>query len=280
MPASDAGFKIAARVSGRELAAMAGVPCDSWTPVVSEVQTTERLADRVFEARQGGHRFLVYMEAYTNWNATVPWSILSKSGLLSERERLPTVSVVYVLRPRGYRPQGGHFRLEVADEPTQQIWFHEICLWQQEPQAWWDEVPGLMALSPLCHQERSPHDVLTHAAEAIVARTPDAIERANLLTTLAIFGKLAYPRTDVVGLIGREQMKESKIIEEFQEEARLEKGREDVLQVLDARFGARAAAEFAPLLSTMNDSDSLDRLLRLAAKSAALKQFRDQFEKS
>jgi hypothetical protein len=75
-------------------------------------------------------------------------------------------------------------------------------------------------------------------------------------------------------------MKESKIIEEFQEEARLEKGREDVLQVLDARFGARAAAEFAPLLSTMNDSDSLDRLLRLAAKSAALKQFRDQFEKS
>jgi hypothetical protein len=280
MPASDAGFKIAARVSGRQLAAMAGVPCDTWAPAVSEVQTTERLADRVFQARRGGQRFLVYMEAYTYWKASVPWSILSKSGLLSERERLPTMSIVYILRPRGHRPQGGQFRLTVEDEPTQQIWFREICLWQQEPQAWWDQVPGLMALSPLCRQERSPHEVLSHAVETIAAQTPDAIERADLLTTLAIFGKLAYPRIDVVGLIGREQMKESKIIEEFQEEARLEKGREDILQVLDAKFGPRALTEFAPALQTVTDSDQLDRLLRLAAQSAALKQFRDRFHKT
>src|SRR6202043_973091 len=63
MPASDAGFKIAARVSGKQLAAMAGVPCDGWASAVSEVQTTERLADRVFQARRGKERFLVYMEA-------------------------------------------------------------------------------------------------------------------------------------------------------------------------------------------------------------------------
>jgi hypothetical protein len=94
MPASDAGFKIAARVSGRQLAAMAGVACDWWAPAVSEMQTTERLADRVFQARHGSQRFLVYMEAYSYWKTSAPWSILSKSGLLSERERLPTVSLV------------------------------------------------------------------------------------------------------------------------------------------------------------------------------------------
>src|SRR5207253_4814945 len=120
MPAADAGFKIAARVSGRQLAAVAGVSCDSWARAVSEVQTTERLADRVFQARRGEHRFLVYMEAYTYWKASAPWSMLSKSGLLSERERLPTVSVVYILRPRGYRPQGGQFRLAVGDQAAQQ----------------------------------------------------------------------------------------------------------------------------------------------------------------
>jgi hypothetical protein len=98
MPAADAGFKIAARVSGRQLAEIAGVPCDSWAPAVSEVQATERLGDRVFRARRGKHRFVVYMEAYTRWKAAARWSILSKSGLLSERERLPTRSLVFALR--------------------------------------------------------------------------------------------------------------------------------------------------------------------------------------
>jgi hypothetical protein len=280
MLAADAGFKIAARVSGKELAAVAGVACDSWAPAVSEVQTTERLADRVFQARRGSERFLVYMEAYTYWKTSAPWSILAKSALLSERERLPTVSLVYILRPRGYRAQKGSFRLVVGAKSTQQVWFSEICLWQQEPKAWWDGVPGLMALSPLCRQQRPPQEVLTHAAEAIAARTLDAIQRADLLTTLAIFGRLAYPKMDVAGLIGREQMKESKIIEEFQEEARVETRREDILQVLDARFGPDALAEFAPLLGTITDSDHLDRLLRLAAQATGLKQFRDRFQKT
>src|SRR5438270_13973120 len=180
---------------------MGGVACDGWTPVVSEVQTTERLTDRVFKARRGRHRFLVYMEAYTSWKASAPWSVLAKSGLLSERERLPTVSLVYILQPRGYRPQGGHFRLAVDDEATQQVWFREICLWQQEPEPWWDQVPGLMALSPLCRQQRPPHEVLTHAAQAIAAQSPDSIQRADLLTTLAIFGKLAYPEINVADFI-------------------------------------------------------------------------------
>src|SRR5215470_4715400 len=121
MPAADAG--LAARLSGRQLAAVGGVRCDRWTPAVSDVQTTERLADRVFQARRGLQRFLVYMEAYTSWKASAPWSILAKSGLLSERERLPTMSLVYILRPRGYRPQGGNFHLKVDVESTQRVWF-------------------------------------------------------------------------------------------------------------------------------------------------------------
>ena len=276
MPVADAGFKIAARVSGRQLAALAGVACDSWAPAVSEVQTTERLADRVFHARRGPHRFLVYMEAYTNWKASAPWSVLSKSGLLSERDRVPTMSLVFILRPRGYRPQGGHFRLRVGDQSTQQVWFREICLWQRQPEPWWDGVPGLMALSPLCRQQRAPHEVVTHAAQMIAARTPDAIQRADLLTTLAIFGKLAYERIDVAGLIGRDQMKESPIIEEFQQETK----RQYILEVLDEKFGKRAAAEFTPLLADITDSGQLSRLLRLAVRSSTVKQFRDRFHRA
>jgi hypothetical protein len=219
------------------------------------------------------------MEAYTYCKSSAPWSVLAKSGMLSERERMSTVSLIYILSPRGYRPQGGQFRLAVEGDPTQQIWFREICLWQQQPEPWWDEVPGLMALSPLCRQQRPPREVLTHAAEAIATRTPDAIQRSDLLTTLAIFGKLAHPDINVVDLIGREQMKESQVIEEFREEARVEQGREAVLQVLGARFGRRAAAEFRPLLRTVDKLAQLNRLLRIAAQSIDLEQFRARFPK-
>jgi len=71
-------------------------------------------------------------------------------------------------------------------------------------------------------------------------------------------------------------MKESKIIEDFL----VEKGREDILEVLDARFGPRAPAEFAPHLTTVTDSKRLNRLLRLAAQATGLKQFRIRFQKT
>lgn len=75
-------------------------------------------------------------------------------------------------------------------------------------------------------------------------------------------------------------MKESKVIVEFQEEARLETQRDAVLKVLDARFGQRAREEFAPVLRAETDAGHLDRLLRLAAKATTVKQFRERFAKA
>jgi hypothetical protein len=73
MPRYDTGFKIVARTAGRQLAVLGGRNCTQWTPLVSEVQTAERLADRVFRARQGRQRFIVYMEAYTSSCYTSRW---------------------------------------------------------------------------------------------------------------------------------------------------------------------------------------------------------------
>ncbi len=44
-------------------------------------------------------------------------SVLAKSALLSERERLPTRSVIFVLLPQRYREQQGIFCLEAEDAP-------------------------------------------------------------------------------------------------------------------------------------------------------------------
>jgi hypothetical protein len=101
----DIGFKIAAHSSGREMCWLRGIRPDMWEPISDTLQTTECLADRAFRARQGTDEFIVYFEAYTNWRAEARWNILAKSGLLSEREHLPTRTLVFVLTPRGYRAQ-------------------------------------------------------------------------------------------------------------------------------------------------------------------------------
>ena len=273
MPAYDSGFKIAARTSGRQLADVAMSPVDEWLPVVSEVQTAERFADRAFRARQGNEWFVVYLEAYTYWRKEAPWNLLAKSALLSERERLPTLCLVYVLRPRGYKPQHGRFQLQVQGETSQFLRLKEICVWQVEPQPWWEEVPGLMALYPLCQHGRPAKQAVAYAAGAITAATADTIIRADLLTTLAIFGKLIYGQLDVMGLIGREHMKESALYAEIGDEARIETAQAYVLAVLEERFGAQAVPSCRDAVRRVTKQDKLRRLLRLAARCADVEAF-------
>jgi len=222
------------------------------------------------------------MEAYTRWDKHARWSVLAKSGLLSERERLPTVSLVYVLLPRGYRPQRGTFRLKVGGQRTQQVWFEEICLWKEQPQPWWEEAPGLMALYPLCQHGQSPQAAVQHAAQSIQSRVPDPVQRANLLVTLAIFGKIKLPQAQVLDLIGRQQMIESSLYQEILDEGRAEgraEGqinltREYIREVLASRFGAPAAAEVAEPLRGIGDLSRLSELFRLALNCRKLSEFR------
>lgn len=277
MPDYDAGFKIVARAAGRELTKLAGVDCYGWKPIGDTVQATERLADRAFKARRGCERFVVYFEAYTRWQASAPWSVLAKSGLLAERERLPVLSLVFILRPRGYLRGDGQHRLEVAGEPVQQVWFREVCLWDLEPQPWWDESPGLMALYPLCDHQRPRRDAVAYPAQKINERVADAVVRADLLAVLGIFGKLVYPSLDVFHLIGREQMKESKFYQEIQEEARAEQAQADVRKLISLHFGAEAAEEFKERLREITDPEHLSQLLELAYQSRRLADFRRAF---
>jgi hypothetical protein len=65
MPQYDTGFKIIVKAAGRRLVQTRGIRCQGWTPLVSEIQTAERFADRAFRARSGKERFVVYFEGYT-----------------------------------------------------------------------------------------------------------------------------------------------------------------------------------------------------------------------
>jgi predicted transposase YdaD len=114
---------------------------------------------------------------------------------------------------------------------------------------------------------------VAYAAGAITAATADTIIRADLLTTLAIFGKLAYRQLDVMGLIGREHMKESALYAEIGDEARVETAQAYVLAVLEERFGGQAAASCRDAVQRVTKQDKLRRLLRLAARFANIEAF-------
>jgi hypothetical protein len=283
MPEFDHGIKIIAETTGQQLARLAGITSQRWEPVESTLPvTTELLADRVFPARRGRERFLVYFEFYTQWDSDAPWDMLAKSGLLSRREWLPTVCVPVVLQRRGYNFPEGELRLEAAGGPTQQLWFREVLLWELVPEAWWENEPGLMALYPLTHHRRQPREAVRHAAQAIEQQLTGTVERANGLFLLNIFAGLAYPRLDVEKIIGREKMQESRFSREMREEGRLEGRREgeltarrsDILDILQERFGSRAKQQVEATLNSIEDVDQLKRLHRLAWSAADMNQFR------
>ncbi|MCI0456604.1 MAG: hypothetical protein L0Z62_06445 [Gemmataceae bacterium] len=271
----DHGIKIIATTSGLQLAQIAGVQCQRLEPLESTLQaTTELLADRVFLGRQGRERFVVYFEFYTEWDRGARWDLLAKSGLLSRREQLPTVCVVVILLPRGYRSQRGQVCLEVAGTPTQLLRIHEVPLWQTDPQAWWEDVPGLMALYPLCRHGRQPEEAIRHAASAIERRLTVASERNEAMTVLGVFSGLAYPGLSVVNIIGREKMQESSFFREVREEGELLSRRVDILEVMETRFGPGGKADLEAAINTVTDLERLRRLLRVAAGCESVDDFR------
>jgi hypothetical protein len=274
MAAFDHSIKRITDTTGRELARVAGVACRRLRPVESTLpRTTEKLADRAFRASQGRERFILYFEFYTYWDRNAPWDMMAKAGFLSEREHLPTICLAFILLRRGFRSPGGQLRLEALGKPRQQLWFEEVPLWQEDPQPWWEDVPGLMALYPLCHHQRRPRDAITHAAERIEAHTANDLERADLLAYLNTFGQLAFPRIDVKTIIGSEKMKESPFLRDIMNEGGMKVKRADILKLLRRRFGD-SAETLAAQLDECADLERLDHLFDLVLDCATLDEFR------
>jgi hypothetical protein len=273
MPVYDTGLKIVAHASGRELAEVAGLSCSHWRPIVSEVQVTERFADRAFRATCHGDRCVVYFEAYTYWPKKALWNVLAKAGMLSEREQVPTVTVLYILRPRGYEDLTGELRLQVGGRPTQGLWYYPVPLWRQQPADWWEASPGLMALYPLTQHGRTAEQAVQHAAGAIRTAVTEANLQEEMLASLGYFSELVYPHLNVARLIGREEMRGSRFVREVFKEEFTEFARSAVQVALEERFGEQAAATLSAQLAAITDQKRLGRLHRLAIRCATLEDF-------
>jgi hypothetical protein len=70
-------------------------------------------------------------------------------------------------------------------------------------------------------------------------------------------------------------MKESPTFMEIFEEGALQRSRDDIVDVLSVRFGD-VPSEVASALAEIDDSETLRRLLRLAARCESIADFRAQ----
>jgi hypothetical protein len=186
---------------------------------------------------------------------------------------LPTVTILFVLQPRGYRPQDGRLRLEVGGELTQELRFREVRMWEQEPQPWWESVPALMPLYPLCRHGLRVRDAVIYAKGVIREHVPSGPEQSDALFLLSVFGNMADRRLDAAPLIGREIMMETKVIRDVERNGQVKQVRLDVLTVLAIRFDEPTAHSFAERLNDFDDLAQLAELHRLAIRCTTPDEF-------
>jgi hypothetical protein len=132
-----------------------------------------------------------------------------------------------------------------------------------------------MPLYPLCRHQQRPREAVTRAAEVIEGQVSDPSVRGDLLTTLGVFGKLAYPHLDPHSLIGRENMRESKFYQEIMAEGELKAKRMDILKLLQIRFGSDSIAHLDVPINALDDLERLSHLFEVAAQCRRLDEFRN-----
>jgi hypothetical protein len=274
----DHAMKQIAETTGRPLARIAGVECSGWAPLESTLPATvEKIADRAFRATQGDSSFIVYFEFYTTWDGAATWDILGKSGMLSQREQLPTVCIVVIFQPKGYKPQNGRIQLEAAGGITQFVRLREVPLWEEKPEPWWDDEPGLMALYPLCHHGEDPEAAIRHAPSAIEKTVVEQSVRQDFLAFLGFYSLLGYPTVNVLEIIGEENMRDSAFFQQVfakgETEGELRARRADIIRVLRSRFKITQTVDLVSALGSIDDPERLDSLFDLALDCAGLGEF-------
>lgn len=186
--------------------------------------------------------------------------------------------MIFVLHPRNYRPPGEEFRLGYGGKTTQWVEIQVVPLWEVEPDPSWEQSAALMALYPLCRHPEPPSEAIRHAAGVIRRKASGSADRADLLSILGLFGRLAYPDLNPVALIGREHMRESPLYQEIMDEGSILTARRYILTIVAGRFGKRAANSVELAVNAVEDLPRLDQLVSVAVRCASIDAFREELE--
>ena len=274
MHESDTSGKYLIQHHGNSILWMAGVrDIEAWTPRQAELVLARRLPDGFLEVRHHGRTKPdpYILEVATIPEARVARQIVDDALLVYfERRVLPEVVVLF-LRPRGNvaTPQTAQLRSRHG-LTTWDVSWRIVKLW---------EVPaaellaagdvGLIPWVPLAKIDGPPEPVFRECRARIDRDAPRA-DRRDLLAVTQVLAHLNYNDPKLFQILGgRKAMIESPVLKELMAETR----RDDIIEVLEERFG-RVARDLRPSLNAVANDKQLKKLLSQSVKCPDLESFK------
>ena len=251
--------------------------------------------DSLIRVQVGGEEALVHHEFQTtDSNPPMPQRMAGYIGRAIEQHGLPIYSNVIYLRPDAGRTDLGHYFQERHGYRVL-VQYKVIRLIELEGQHILDEGPsGLLPFAPLMQR---PVGIdaeawlrqCVHRAQQVPM---DETLKANYLADLAILSGLVYEYETIMTIISEATMYESSVVQYFTEkgikqgiEQGIERGGreravEDLLDVLEIRFGLAASDPLAARLGAIDDVQRLKQLFRAAIQVPSLEAFRHLLDKA
>ena len=269
-----------------------------------------RLTDSLIRVRIDGEEALVHTEFQTADSTDSPMPIRMASYIirLIESHGLPVYSCVIYLRPGAGRRDEGYYEQAL---PGHRVFveYKVIRLSEMEGQSILEgSQDGLLPFVPLMKRPAGmgSEDWLRQCIRRIDAGSLDQADKVDFLGSLAVLSGLVYDLTTITGLFSeegvmdaitqessfaqylKEQFREQflkqgieqgieqgkeQFREQFIEQGLRERAVEDILDVLEIRFGPVTADQFADRIAVIDDLQRLKQLHRSAVQVNRLDDF-------
>ena len=237
--------------------------------------------DSLIRVRIGDEEALVHHEFQTtDSKPPMPRRMAGYIGRGIEQHGLPIYSSVIYLRPDAGRTDPGHY-LQERHSFRVLVQYKVIRLSELDGQLILDAAhSGLIPFAPLMQRPAGVDAEAwlrqcVHRAQAVPM---DETVKANYLADLAILSGLVYKSETIITIISEATMYESSVVQYFTEKALERGGREraieDLLDVLEIRFGLAASDPLAARIGALEDMQHLKQLHRAAIQVPSLEAFR------
>ena len=249
--------------------------------------------DSLIRVRVAGDEALVHHEFQTTDSSPpMPQRMAGYIGRGIEQYGLPIYSNVIYLRPDAGRTDPGHY-LQERHGYRVLVQYKVIRLSELQGQLILDR--GLMGLLPFAPLMQRPAGMDTetwlrqciHRAQEVPM---DETLKANYLADLAVLSGLVYRLETITTIISEATMYESSVVQYFTEkgikqgieqgikqgieQGGRERAVEDLLDVLEIRFGLSASDPLAARIGAIDDMQRLKQLHRAAIQVPSLEAFR------
>ena len=255
--------------------------------VVDTEQTTVEThrTDSLIRVKIGDQKALIHHEFQTtDSNPPMPLRMAGYIGRGIEQHRRPIYSNVIYLRPDAGRNDPGYY---VQERPGYRVLvqYKVIRLIEIDGQRILAAGPsGLLPFAPLM-QPPAGVDAEGWLRQCVnrAQQVPlDEGVKANYLADLAMLSGLVYNLETIMTIIEEETMYESSVVQYFTEkgieqgikQGGRERAIEDLLEVLEIRFGLAASDPLAARIEATDDVQRLKQLHRAAIQVSSLEAFR------